>query len=187
MNLIFQTSKWLLSAAALAMLSSCAAPPPPQRAQRKLYGWHDDQGPGEVAVTIQLAEQIAIITRGDRPIGWTYVATGREGHATRPGTYPITEKLVDKHSGTYGWTEDGFGNIVNPDAKVGDPVPPGEVYVPAPMPFWMRLTGYGIGMHAGVIPEPGQPASHGCIRLPHTIAPLLFDAVKVGTPVTITE
>ena len=55
------------------------------------------------------------------------------------------------------------------------------------MPFWMRLTGYGIGMHAGIIPEPGQPASHGCIRLPHNIAPLLFHAVKVGTPVTITE
>jgi lipoprotein-anchoring transpeptidase ErfK/SrfK len=53
------------------------------------------------------------------------------------------------------------------------------------MPYWMRLTSYGIGMHAGVIPKPGETASHGCIRLPKELAPVLYDAVKVGTPVTI--
>jgi lipoprotein-anchoring transpeptidase ErfK/SrfK len=94
---------------------------------------------------------------------------------------------VDKYSNRYGWIEDGFGNVVDDDAKPSDPLIPGEIYVPAPMPYWMRLTWYGIGMHAGVIPDPGQPASHGCIRLPHAIAPLLYNAVKVGTPVEIVE
>jgi lipoprotein-anchoring transpeptidase ErfK/SrfK len=138
-------------------------------------------------MTIRLGDQMAVVTRGDRPIAWTYVATGTEGHATRPGRYTITEKILDKHSNIYGRTEDGFGNVVNPDAKASDPVPEGEIYIPAPMPYWMRLTSYGIGMHAGTIPQPGEPASHGCIRLPHGFAPLLFDAADVGTPVKIVE
>ena len=50
----------------------------------------------------------------------------------------------------------------------------------------MRLTSYGIGRHGGLIPQPGEPASHGCIRLPHEFVPVLFDNVRVGTPVRIT-
>ena len=53
------------------------------------------------------------------------------------------------------------------------------------MPYWQRITGYGIGMHVGNIPTPGQPASHGCIRMPKEFAPLLYEVTKVGTPVTI--
>jgi lipoprotein-anchoring transpeptidase ErfK/SrfK len=75
--------------------------------------------------------------------------------------------------------------MVDEDAKPGDHIPAGCRYVAAPMPHWMRLTSYGIGMHGGIIPQPGEPASHGCIRLPKDFAPVLFDAVKVGTPVKI--
>lgn len=53
------------------------------------------------------------------------------------------------------------------------------------MPYWMRLTSYGVGMHAGDIPDPGLPASHGCIRLPKEMAQKLFEVVSVGTNVTI--
>jgi hypothetical protein len=97
------------------------------------------------------------------------------------------EKIEDKYSNKYGWIEDELGNVVDGDAKVGDRVPKGMKYVPAPMPFWMRLTSYGIGMHGGLIPEPGKPASHGCIRLPKDFVPLVYDVVNVGTPVTITH
>jgi hypothetical protein len=97
------------------------------------------------------------------------------------------EKIVDKYSNRYGWIEDEFGNVVNPDAKAGARVPEGMIYVPAPMPYWMRLTSYGIGMHGGFIPEPGKPASHGCIRLPKEFVPILFDSVDVGTEVIITS
>lgn len=161
--------------------------PQPSRANRVLHRWHDDGGPGKVSIRISLPDQIAEFERGGRPIGWSYVATGREGFGTRPGTYRITEKIEDKYSNRYGWIEDGFGNVVDPDARAGDPVPQGMVYVPAPMPYWMRLTSHGIGMHGGYIPEPGKPASHGCIRLPAPFAPVLFAAVEVGTPVTITH
>lgn len=154
---------------------------------RVLHEWYDDGGPGEVKIRISLSDQIAEFTRDGRTIGWCYVATGKEGHSTADGNYRITEKIVDKYSNRYGWIEDEFGNVVDGDASPGDPVPEGAVYVPAPMPYWMRLTSYGIGMHGGIIPEPGLPASHGCIRMPKDFVPTLFDAVKVGTPVTITH
>ena len=113
------------------------------------------------------------------------MATGKEGHGTPSGNYRISEKLEEKYSGSYGWIEDEFGNVTNGDAKPSTPVPRGQRYMPAPMPYWMRITGYGIGMHAGVIPKPGETASHGCIRMPKEFVPLLFNVTKEGTPVTI--
>ncbi len=171
------------------MLLSCASSVRRDhaRTQPKLYEWYDDGGLGKVSIRISLPDQIAEFERDGRPIGWSYVATGKEGHGTRPGSYSIMEKIVDKYSNRYGWIEDEFGNVVNPDAKAGAKVPPGMVYMPAPMPYWMRLTSYGIGMHGGLIPEPGKPASHGCIRLPKQFVTRLFDAVELGTPVVITN
>ncbi len=178
----------LLSAGATLMLVSCGVGDPivTQPPKRVLHEWHDDGGPGAVSITISLPDQVAEFRRGGRPIGWCYVATGKEGHGTRPGSYRITEKIEDKYSNRYGWIEDEFGNVVDGDAKPSDKVPAGTKYVPAPMPFWMRLTSYGVGMHGGLIPEPGKPASHGCIRMPKEFVPILFDSVTVGTPVTIT-
>lgn len=158
---------------------------PVQRADRVLYEWKDDHGPGEVSMRINLRRQRASYRRGNRWIGWSYVATGKEGHNTPPGTYQITEKIVDKHSNLYGWIENDYGQVIDHDASVGDDVPEGCQYVAAPMPYWMRLTSYGIGMHAGIIPQPGAPASHGCIRLPKRLAPIVFDAIKEGAKVSI--
>ena len=45
-----------------------------------------------------------------------------------------------------------------------DSAPSGTHYVGAPMKWFMRLTGEGVGMHVGILP--GYPASHGCIRMP---------------------
>ncbi len=177
----------LLLAAPVLFVVSCGPLPEvePTRAELVMYEWYDDGGPGEVKVRIDLSEQRAFYTRGGRSIGWSYVATGLPGHSTPSGSFRITEKVVDKYSTSYGWIEDEFGNVINGDAKPSTPVPRGGTYIPAPMPYWMRLTNYGIGMHAGLIPDPGEPASHGCIRLPKPLAPKLYDSVKIGTPVTI--
>lgn len=153
--------------------------------EHRIYRWDDDGGSGRVKVRINLTTQRAYFTRGGRPIGWSYVATGKEGRDTPAGTFHITEKIVDKYSNRYGWIENAYGHTIDDDASPGDPVPSGARYVAAPMPYWMRLTSYGIGMHAGIIPRPGTPASHGCIRLPKPLAPLLFNAVDIGTPVVI--
>ncbi|GAA5118495.1 L,D-transpeptidase family protein [Luteolibacter yonseiensis] len=183
-----------LSSAVLALVSSSCgvggpapAPLASLKPKKQLYKWYDDGGEGKVSVRISLTDQIAEFKRGDRDIGWCYVATGKEGHGTSDGSYKITEKIEDKYSNRYGWFEDEYGNVTDGDAKYNDKVPAGMVYVPAPMPYWMRLTSYGIGMHGGLIPEPGKPASHGCIRLPKEFVPLVYDVVSVGTPVVITH
>lgn len=180
---------WISALGVALLCSSCGllTPQPPGKAKPVLYEWSDDGGPGEVTVDIDLDEQVATYRRGDREIGWSFVSTGKEGHSTPPGNYTITEKLPLKLSNRYGWIADAQGNVTNGDAKPTTPVPPGEVYSPAPMHHWMRITNYGIGLHAGEIPRPGEAASHGCIRLPRDFVPKLYDVTKVGTPVRITR
>lgn len=169
------------------LFASCGVvkSPEPQVAERIMYQWYDRGGPGKVSVSINLSEQIATVKRGDREIGWAFVATGVEGRRTPAGTYSITEMVVDKYSNRYGWIENELGEVINDDASPGDYVPPGAVYKPAPMPYWMRLTDYGIGMHVGKIPQPGETASHGCIRMPEQFVPSLYDKVNIGTRVKI--
>ena len=158
---------------------------PPPKATHVMYEWDDDRGPGEVTIEIDLSSQTATYKRGGRPIGWSFVSTGKEGHDTSPGSYKITEKMEVKFSNRYGWITDEAGNVTNGDAKPSTPVPPGQIYHPAPMRYWMRITSYGIGLHQGEIPRPGEAASHGCIRLPKNFVPTLFEVTKVGTPVKV--
>lgn len=150
-----------------------------------MYQWYDDGGPGEVTMKLYLRKQIMEFKRGGCDIGWSFVTTGREGFSTKPGNYRITEKIVDKYSNRYGWTENEWGERVRNPVRYDVQLAPGERFVPSPMPYWMRLIPYGIGIHAGPIPKPGETASHGCIRLPEEFIPRLFEQVKVGTPVTI--
>jgi hypothetical protein len=49
----------------------------------------------------------------------------------------------------------------------------------------MRLDSSAIGMHIGDLP--GKPASAGCIRLPFSIAPFMFDNTGSGTVVEVVE
>lgn len=182
-----------------ALLSSCASSPtgsqgnPPVAnaapPQPKLYEWHgvtDASGPTKVSIS--LSEQKAYIYKGGEQAGWTYVASGRSAFPTPQGTFRVSEKKVDKNSSKYGIIVDSEGNVVDSDATRGvDRIPPGCRFVGASMPYWMRLTGNGVGMHAGNIPNPGLPASHGCIRLPQEMAATLYDVVDVGTLVTVTD
>ncbi len=61
-------------------------------------------------------------------------------------------------------------------------VPRGGKFIPAPMRYFMRFHGAD-GMHAGYLP--GYPASHGCVRMPEQLAIAFYQAVEVGTPVTV--
>jgi lipoprotein-anchoring transpeptidase ErfK/SrfK len=158
---------------------------PPISPQWSLYEWNDDGGQGEVSVRINLSNQMATFHRGGREIGWSYVTTGRPGHSTPSGSFRITEKTVDKYSNRWGQIVDSSGNVVNTSARNTDRRGPGERWVAAAMPYWMRLTSQGVGIHAGPIPRPGTAVSAGCIRLPSELAPRVFNAVRVGTPVTI--
>lgn len=160
-------------------------PREPARARQVLHDWYDDGGPGKVTVEIDLTQQLATYKRGGRPIGWSFVSTGKEGHSTAAGNYTITEKMPVKYSDRYGWLADATGKVTNGDATPKTPVPPGEHYSPAPMNWWMRITSYGVGLHAGDIPNPGEPASHGCIRLPRDFVEKLYHVTEIGTPVRV--
>ena len=154
----------------------------PAKAGAPLYEWTGGQHAGPLRITIDLSEQRATLTRGGQTIAWTYVATGKSGYGTKTGRFHVCEKVRDKVSTSWGQIVNSSGVVVVRDAKSGRDG--GGRFVGAPMPFWMRVYG-AVGMHAGPIPSPGDPASHGCIRLPRSFAATLFDMVEIGTPVTI--
>ena len=169
------------SACSLHQPPVAATPPPP-----KLFEWTDEQATGAASVRIALNEQKAYVFRGGQQVAWTTLASGVENHQTPTGKFYVMEKVEDKHSNLYGVIANADGDVVNWDATAGvTPIPRGCHFVGAPMPHWMRLTGGGVGMHAGEIPHPGKPASHGCIRLPAEMADRLYSVVSVGTPVTV--
>ncbi len=146
----------------------------------------DGGGVGAPSITINLSEQRAYFFKGHQVVGVALVATGKEGYDTPAGTFRIMEKIQDKESDLFGWMYDASGNVVNYDADIRlDPVPPGGRFEGAKMPYWMRLTSGGVGMHQGPIPVPGSPASHGCIRISKLVSADFFAAARVGMPVRV--
>ena len=151
-------------------------------AESKSY-WDGDGLPGAPSIIINLSRQTASFYKGDTLAGVSAISSGREGYKTPPGNYKILEKKVHHVSGLYGSHKDANDNIVKTPVSVRDPVPPGARFVGSPMPYWMRMSNSGIGMHQGFLP--GVPDSHGCIRLPERMAKAFFANVEKGTPVTV--
>ena len=165
---------------AVVVAETAPIEPPP------LYDWNGDEVSGPLKVKIDLSAQKAQIFKGKENVGWTYVATGVATHPTPTGSFTVLEKIVDKSSNRFGVIVNSEGDVVNSDATNGvSRVPEGGKFVGAKMPNWMRLTRYGVGMHAGYIPHPGSTASHGCIRLPAYIAGKLYENAVLGTSVSI--
>ncbi len=138
--------------------------------------------PGRVAVVVDLGDQHAYLYAGGEEVLSSPISTGREGHDTTPGRYRIIEKDAAHRSSVYGAYVSSEGVVRRDVDARKDPRPPGTVFVGAPMPYFLRIYG-GVGMHAGYLP--GYPASHGCIRMPAGKAQRFYDAVHVGTPVTV--
>jgi hypothetical protein len=114
------------------------------------------------------------------------VATGKKSHPTPAGEFTIRAKEKNYSSNLYGKIYDALNVVVVSDADARtDAVPEGGRFEGATMPYWMRLTDTGVGLHVGYVP--GRPASHGCIRLKRDSATEIFALVKVGTPVVIGE
>ena len=136
----------------------------------------------QTSVEIDLQEQTAYLIRNGRVVLSTPVSTGRYGHLTGNGAFKVIEKELNHFSNMYGKIVDARGNTIVPDADADVPVPRGGKFIPAPMRYFMRFDGAN-GMHAGYLP--GCPASHGCVRLPEENAIAFYNAVEVGTPVTV--
>ena len=134
------------------------------------------------SIEIDLQQQTAYLLRNGRAVYSTPISSGRYGHLTETGSFKVIEKELNHHSNIYGRIVDRYGRTVVADADVDMRVPRGCRFVPAPMRYFVRFDGAN-GLHAGILP--GYPASHGCVRLPDQSAIAIFNAVEVGTPVTV--
>jgi lipoprotein-anchoring transpeptidase ErfK/SrfK len=140
--------------------------------------------PDNSHVRISLSKQRAYLMVGEQVYIDTPISSGKRGHETPVGSYRIMEKDADHRSSIYGDFVDRSGRTVRSGVSTrSDSAPSGTHYVGAPMKWFCRLTNGGVGMHVGILP--GYPASHGCVRLPAAIAPLIYQKVKVGTPAVI--
>jgi len=184
--------KWTVAAIAAGLLASCAtaprrvvqAPPPPVP-QELPYEWTQGNAPqahkdavalfgplrlkpgqylwaadipkdGETKVVIDRLTQLFYVYRGDRLVGVATVSTGTKGRETPLGFWKVLTKKKLGYS---------------------------RKYDNAPMPYMQMYDSKGIAFHAG--PNPGYPASHGCVRLPKPFAEKLFGLTKIGTEVII--
>lgn len=149
------------------------------------YTWRPDPSRPITRIEVRIGEQKVYVYQGDDVAGVSPVTTGKPGYDTPTGHYQILVKDIDHKSNLYGVFLDSNGHIVDPNASANQAPPHGSVYDAADMPYYMRLRDDGVGLHAGYLP--GYPASHGCIRLPHAFAELLFSNASVGTPVDVVQ
>lgn len=113
------------------------APPKPPTVEQAL-----DSG---VLVVVSIPAQRVFVFKDGSEWGSAPVSTGRRGHDTPLGLFPILQKSVAHRS---------------------------TLYNDAPMPYMQRLTWGGVAMHGGNVSR--YRASHGCIRLPHAFARRLY-------------
>ncbi|HEY0085828.1 MAG TPA: L,D-transpeptidase family protein [Allosphingosinicella sp.] len=134
-----------------------AAPPPPPPPPEPPTP--DEALASGVLIVVSIPSQRLYVFRDGDLWDSSKVSTGKRGHATPTGTFPILQKKVDHRS---------------------------TLYDDAPMPFMQRLTWGGVALHAGRVP--GYPASHGCIRLPRAFAKKLYGITGFSsTAVIVTD
>ena len=140
--------------------------------------------PDNAHVIVSITKQRAYLMTGEEIGIDSPISSGKRGHGTPTGSFTVLEKDKDHRSSLYGDYKDSSGRTVRGgiSARI-DSAPSGTHFVGAPMKWFMRLTGEGVGMHVGILP--GYPASHGCIRMPEPAAAQFYSHVKVGTPVRV--
>ncbi len=147
---------------------------------------YDSLTPDDSHIVVSLARQRAYLLQGDQIAIDTPISSGKRAGMTPAGQFSVLEKDKDHRSSVYGDFKDRAGRTVRAGVSVRiDSAPSGTHFVGAPMVWFMRLTGDGVGMHIGILP--GYPASHGCIRMPPQSAEMFYNRVKIGTPVEVTN
>ncbi len=111
---------------------------------------------GDAKVVIDILTQRFYVYRGAKLVGVSTISSGKKGRETPLGFWAVKIKKKKGYS---------------------------RKYDNAPMPFMQMYDEKGIAFHGG--PNPGFPASHGCVRLPVKFAERLFGLTKVGTEVVI--
>lgn len=123
------------------------------------YYWDESRAPatGPMLITVDLEAQTLSVFRGGHEIGVAVILYGTPEKPTPLGAYPITQKDADHVSNLYD----------------------------APMPYMMRLTNDGVAIHGSDV-EWGY-GTRGCIGVPTAFAKMLFEQVKLGDTVIITN
>jgi lipoprotein-anchoring transpeptidase ErfK/SrfK len=139
---------------------------------------------GRPSVVVNLKEQRAYLYRGKHVAATSRISSGREGHRTPTGRFRVIRKHEDHRSSLYGdYVDADTGRVVRANVDVRKHRRPrGTRYLGAAMPFYVEFKP-SYGLHAGYLP--GEPASHGCIRMPYWKARQFYRAVRIGTPVTV--
>jgi len=140
----------------------------------------------QISVLISLSKQRVYLLVGGKVAVDSPISSGRRPGWTPSGNFTVIEKDLNHSSSLYGNFVNRSGSVVRSGVSSRhDAAPSGTRFSGAPMKYFMRLTPQGVGMHAGILP--GYPASHGCIRLPHEMAQLIYSKVGINTPVTVGE
>ena len=140
--------------------------------------------PDNTNVVVSISKQRVYLMCENEVVIDSPISSGRKGHPTPTGSFHIREKELNHYSNIYGNFIDRNNRVVRSGVSARiDSAPSGTHFEGAPMRFFMRLTDEGVGMHIGILP--GYAASHGCIRLPADIAPLIYSKVRTGTPVEV--
>ncbi len=122
------------------------------------YKWDDEGVPdGPIIITVDLKAESISVFRGGYEIGAAAILFGADEKPTPTGVFPITQKSKDHVSNLYH----------------------------TPMPYMLRMTNDGISIHGSDV-EYGF-ATHGCIGVPTPFAALLFEQVKLGDRVIVTD
>jgi lipoprotein-anchoring transpeptidase ErfK/SrfK len=121
--------------------------------------WDESQAPaaGPVIITVDLKAQTLSVFRAGHEIGAAVIIYGADDKPSPLGAFPVTQKDADHVSTLYD----------------------------APMPYMLRLTNDGVAIHGSDV-QWGN-ATHGCIGVPTAFARKLFNAVKLGDLVIITN
>jgi lipoprotein-anchoring transpeptidase ErfK/SrfK len=138
---------------------------------------------GRPSIVVRLREQEAYLYRGRNLTAVSRISSGREGYRTPIGRFRVIRKDVDHRSSLYGDYVNDWGEIVKANVdRRRDRKPRHSHFVGAPMPFYLEFWP-GYGLHQGYLP--GDPASHGCIRMPYWKARQFYNAARIGTPVVV--
>jgi len=126
-------------------------------------------------IVVNRSENTLRLYDGKRLVRTFRVATGQAIYPTPAGIWRIVDK--QRNPWWYPPTYDAW-------AKGLSPVPPGPSNPLGTR--WMGLNAPGVGIHGTDAPTSiGYSASHGCIRMQVPEAELLFEHVRVGTPVVV--
>ncbi len=156
--------RWDALIASILITCLAVASADPASARRRNRSHHDDsrtekkaeERSGPLFAIVSIGDQHVTFYGVEGRVARAPVSTGQRGHRTPTGVFSILQKKRVHYS---------------------------NIYHGASMPYMQRITWTGVAMHAGVLP--GYPASHGCIRMPHSFARRIFRMTKIGQRVLV--